>query len=71
MDGNGQIPDVQLVITYNQLKGIGVGGVAVENEMLSVWLLEKAKDAIKEYAREKAKSGIVGATSMPAMPRPM
>ena len=62
---NNQIPSI--AVSYHPLLGIQVQCFAgiENNEMLALFILEKARDAIKAMAAQKAQSGIVGATQMP------
>jgi hypothetical protein len=65
---NGEVPSTTLVMTisYDQVTGqVQVAG-PINNEMVSLWMLEKAKDAVKLFtAQQAADNRIVPATALP------
>jgi hypothetical protein len=62
---------MQLVITFHEENGqVDVSG-PIGNKMLSYGMLEMARDAIKKFSEDQAKSAIVPARMIPfAMGKP-
>jgi hypothetical protein len=48
----------QLIITFEDNGSVSVSG-AIDNKLISFGMLECAKEAISEFHRNKAKSGLV------------
>ncbi len=68
MDGNGNnaVPPVVLTITLDQLTGAVRADGPIANPMLCFGMMEMAKQAIYEHAKELAKGQrIVPAKAMP------
>lgn len=71
MDGNGHNPQapstvVTVTITFDSITGQVGLAAPINNEMVLLYMLEKAKDAVKAFIAEQAKGQrIVPATSMP------
>jgi hypothetical protein len=71
MEGNGNnAPSTTLTmtITFDQATGqIGVNG-PIQNEMISFYMLEKAKDAVKAFtAQQRQDNRITPATFLPQL----
>jgi len=70
MEGNGNKPQVPsatltLTITFDQMSGaVNVQG-PVENGIICYGMLEAAKDAIRNFAAQRAQGAILPATAMP------
>jgi hypothetical protein len=68
MDGNGNNPStvITATVTFDSATGAVGFSAPINNEMVLLFMLEKAKDAIKAFAAEQAKGQrIVPATEMP------
>jgi len=68
MDGNGKAPDVTLALTFDAATRQVAVNANVDDEMVLLYMLEKARDAIKVFCAKKAEnSRIVPATAMPTI----
>jgi hypothetical protein len=69
MEGNGHnapSPVITATVTYDPTTGQVGFNAPINNEMVLLYMLEKAKDAVKAFIAEQAKGQrIVPATSMP------
>ncbi len=67
-NGNAQAPSTQIavMVTFDTVTGQVGLNAPINNEMVLLYMLEKAKDAVKSFIAEQAKGQrIVPATSMP------
>jgi hypothetical protein len=71
MDGNGHSPQatsavITATVTFDPTTGAVGFNAPINNEMILLYMLEKAKDAVKAFIAEQAKGQrIVPAKSMP------
>jgi hypothetical protein len=71
MDGNGhsaEVPStlITATVTFDSTTGAVGFNAPINNEMILLYMLEKARDAVKEFVKEQAKGArIVPAKAMP------